>query len=327
MSTIFLFKFPEYIELVKWQDQTPNINWPMNKYNVKIYKGVSNKIDFVIRNNDRKPVSLVGYQLTAQIQRIDSPESNDGYLPELLLTKACYITDEVNGKAKLELTPEEINKWPVGSYRYVINITNANGYTEYLYTDINRSAYGTFDLFEGVLKNLVPSIEIYDFQFTPVPINEFYGTAFVSGPVPGDAQNGHTSGTNTIAVYQNNFSGKFWIQGSLVDYAPQEADWFDITLSPEYPYYTFVGKPLTHPRLSQTFEYDTGVYDYDHNLYQYKTEQVDHHGYNGLERNNIEHVCDPPVLFNFSLNLFWMRFRYIPDDYNNGKFIKILIKS
>lgn len=281
MSTVYLFKFPEYVQLVKWSDRAPNINWPMIQYDTKIFKGVPNSIDFVIRNNDRKTIRLVDYQLEAQIQAVNTPSNSQGFLPEVLLTKPCIIVDELMGKVRLDLLPEDIQEWNPGYYRYVIRITDGQGRSEYLYTDINKNTFGNFELKEGVVSSLAPPITVESVNFTPTPVDMYDGTAFMSGALQGDAQSGRANGNHTIAVYQTRFLGKFWIQGSLTPEPPLPQEWFNIRIGNGTDHFDFTDK------------------------------------------NN----ALGPTLFNFTMNVYWIRFIYRPDLANRGAFLKVLYKS
>jgi len=281
MPTVFLFKFPEYIHLAKADPLAPNINWPMIQYDTKIFKGVPNNIDFVIRNNDRKAIQLVAYQLEAQIQRADAPSNSQGYLPEVLLIKQVKITDETTGKARLTLLPEDIDTWSPGYYRYVIQITDGQGAREYLYTDVNKNTFGTFEIKEGVVSSLAPAIEINDAQFTPAPVDLYDSTVYITSGVQGDAQSGRANGTHTVAVYQDNWLGQFWIQGSLSNDPPLPNEWFNIPLTSTTDWFEFTN-------------------------------------YNNAQG---------PVLFNFTMNAYWIRFMYKPDIANAGTFTKVLYKS
>ena len=230
MADQILFKFPEYVQLWQTDRNVPNINGPMIQYNTKIYKGATNTIDFVTRNNDRKPVNLVGYQMSALIQRVE--------YPEILLEKSVYATDELAGKARLTLLPEDINQWTEGYYRYSIRITDVTGKQEFLYTDVNRSTTGNFELIEGMSVSLAPALTVVSNQFTPYPFG-YYDTTFSTGAIAGDAQAGRSNGMHTVVAYTTDFVGDFWIQGSLTLRTPNETDWFDIPLSSTAAQFTY----------------------------------------------------------------------------------------
>ena len=226
-----MFKFREYVQLWQTDRGVPNINGPMIQYNTKIYKGASNTIDFVVRNNDRKPINLVGYQISALIQRVEQPE--------LLLEKPVQATDDRNGRCRLTLLPGEIETWFAGFYRYTIRLTDVTGKQEFLYTDVNRSTFGQFELIEGMQVSLVPSTEILSRNFTPYPTGE-YDNTWSTGALPGDAQENRSNGLHTIVAYTSrDFMGDFWIQGSLTTNAPAETDWFDLPLTPATPYFRY----------------------------------------------------------------------------------------
>lgn len=243
MSIVFLYQFHEYISLVKYDPTIDRINMPNVQYNTKIYKGVSNNIDFIIRNNDRRPIKLFNNTLQAQIQRADTvslgPTSKLMISPEVLLKKYCTITDEQQGKARLTLHADDISTWDPGYYRYVIQMFDDEQNGEYLYTDVNKNTFGNFELYEGVVSSLQPAIEIYERQFTPTPVDLYDYTIWVSGAYPGDAQTGRANGMHSIAVYQENWTGKFWVEGSLTVDAPLPSQWFRIALTPTTEFYEF----------------------------------------------------------------------------------------
>ena len=58
------------------------------------------------------------------------------------------------------LSSNEIEDWLTGYYQYSIRLTDVTGKQEFLYTDINRSTIGSFELIETMSASLVPSTEI-----------------------------------------------------------------------------------------------------------------------------------------------------------------------
>lgn len=228
MATVYLYKYREYVHLVQADKDVPNINLPMITYDNKIYKGVTNTIDFVIRNNDRKPISMVGYRLVAQIREVNNPTKSTTP-PEMLLEKDLIMVDETAGKAKLMLDPEDIQDWGTGYYRYSIRTVNTDGRNELLYTDINKETWGNFELIEGISSSLTPPIIVEASKFTPTPAGN-YDVKYCTGAMPGDAQAQRASGTHTIAAYTTKWSGKIWVEGSLTNEPPLPSEWFVIPI-------------------------------------------------------------------------------------------------
>jgi hypothetical protein len=234
MATVYLYRYREYVHLVQADRNVPNINLPMIIYDTKVYKGVTNTIDFVIRNNDRKPISLVGYTLIAQIREVDNI-SRASTPPEILLEKNLIPIDETAGKYKLILDPMDIESWDTGYYQFNIRTIGLDGVNELLYTDINKSTWSNFELIEGISSSLMPPLTIDARQFTPSPIGE-EGEVFVTGALPGDAQSQKASGTHTIAVYADTWLGKVWVEGSLTNQPPLPSEWFKIKIYPGQDY-------------------------------------------------------------------------------------------
>lgn len=247
MATVYLYKYREYVQLAQADRNVPNINLPMIIYDTKIYKGVTNSIEFVIRNNDRKPINLVGFDLIVQIREVNNA-SRATSEPEILLEKRAIMIDETVGKAKLVLDPEDIEDWNTGYFRYTVRTVNTNGQNELLYTDVNKSTWGTFELIEGIASSLVPAVEILAKNFTPVP-RGYYDTLYTTGAIAGDSQAQRASGTHTIAVYTTGWRGKIWVEGSLTNEPPSPSEWFYIPLTTTTDYFEYTDKNSTSPKL------------------------------------------------------------------------------
>lgn len=228
MATVYLYKYREYVHLTQADRNVPNINLPMIQYDTKIYKGVTNTIDFIVRNNDRKPIKIIGYTMIAQIREVNN-SSRSETPPEVLLEKQLIVVDETAGKVKLVLQPEDIENWKTGYYCYNIRTVDLNGQMELLYTDINKDTLTTFELIEGIASSLVPAKEITSSHFTPSAAGN-YGTIWKTGALPGDAQSQRANGTHTIAVYTTNWLGKIWVEGSLTNEPPLPSEWFYVTI-------------------------------------------------------------------------------------------------
>jgi hypothetical protein len=242
MPTVELLKYRENVQLVLADTGPINQNYPMVVYDTKVYKGITNKIDFVIRDTDRKPINLSAYTLTAIVQTVDEPNYNP---PMNVLTKRVFIIDDIRGRAQLVLEPEDVQHLRPGFYHYSIQATDVNGINEFLFTNSNRDAIGQFELIEGVAQSLVPPQIFYGDKFTQTPVG-YFGIIYSTGAIQGDAQSGRANGTHTVALYTREFSGKFWIQASLLNNAPLHDDWFDIKLGADHNHWEVC--PFEHIR-------------------------------------------------------------------------------
>ena len=252
MPTVFLYDFKEYVQLLQFNGNPQLVNWPMTIYDTKLYKGVTNTIDFVIRNNERRPINLVGLSLQATIQ--------SQLTGEIVLTKIVEVTVAIQGKAQLTLDPGDVEDLPSGYYNYAIQNTDINGISQLYYTDINQTSAGSFELFDGILRTMLPAIDIENFQFTKTPLGNNDDVMFVTGAFPGDAQTQRANGMHTVAVYQSRFIGKFFIQASLSNNSPLPSEWFFIPLEtgPD-PMYTFDSTNNSGPGPT-LFNFDLNAY-------------------------------------------------------------------
>jgi hypothetical protein len=98
----------------------------------RIYKGVDNKIEFILRNTDRKAVSVVGGAV-----EIVFTERNTG---EVIHREYCRVDDELRGFCTLMLNKTDTDSWPEGALRYSALITNAEGNQFLLFADQNQKA-------------------------------------------------------------------------------------------------------------------------------------------------------------------------------------------
>lgn len=200
---------------------------PYNDSDFKVYKGAQTDIDFIVRNNDRKAVTLAGKN--AYIIILDNETKAEK------LNKSLRFLDESKGQLQLSLTPAEIEGWTEGYYDYVILQENIDGSQNILYTSQNQDARGVMELKGGLLPPVANSYDLDPTTFTPFHYGDYPGgvTRYASDALPGDAQLGFADGLHTLAVYLSDFTGKLWVQGSLEECMPTtDVDWFDVNLTP-----------------------------------------------------------------------------------------------
>ena len=200
---------------------------PYNDTDFRVYKGATTDIDFIVRNNDRKAVTLAGKNVYVIIR--------DNQTKREMLKKPLRMLDPSKGKLQLSLSPAEVNDWEEGYYDFVILQENRDGSQYILYTTQDQDARGVLELRGGALPPVSQPHDLLPENFKPFHFGEYPGgvTRWASDAVPGDAQLGFTDGLHTFAVYLSKFTGKLWVQGSLEACMPTEdTDWFLINLTP-----------------------------------------------------------------------------------------------
>lgn len=204
------------------------VNSPVNYRFLKLFQGFDNEFFFFIKNQDRKPIMLQGIVINASV--IDRLTRNT------VLNKHCIVTDYDLGSIKLVLTSAETASMETGHFDVVFSYTNSQGLTLPLYCDLNMRPNYTLEVSDQA--GAVP--------LTTQDTEEFISNngMYTSGILPGPGYYDKLHTMVTIAVYATNYTGDFYIQGTLFD-NPTESDWFNIILGTnteeQYPYSNFTG--------------------------------------------------------------------------------------
>jgi len=231
MADKYLYFNPIQVWLVQSNRGAPNKNMSPNDVDFKLYKGVANEMDFLIRNLDRKPIPLMGKKLIITI-------IND-YNNEVVIQKPLQIRDPYKGQAVARITPAELAELDVGYYRYTVLMVNEDGWETLLYTDMNQQARGFFELRDGALPPpLLPRV-LLGVDFLPFMLDDDPSTTvYISSSVPGDALLNLTNSLMTYAVYLNNWYGKLTVQATLEATPPSEFESWIILNEKEYVNFT-----------------------------------------------------------------------------------------
>jgi hypothetical protein len=208
----------------------------------KAHKGVQTDIDFVVRNNDRKPVNLIGKSVCILILDHESKQQ--------VLRKRLCIRDYTRSLVQLSLLPHEVERLEEGYYDYVVLIENETGSQNILFTNQDQNAAGWFELKGGALPPLPQPIDLNPAIFQPFHVGEYPGgsTRYASQTLAGDAKLGFGDGVHTFVLYLNNFSGKVWVEASIEESTPtNDLDWFYVHLTPNQFDLIFYGESGLRP--------------------------------------------------------------------------------
>jgi len=229
MSVVYLYQYKLPVQLSQTDHGAPNLSRPMYNYQTKLYKNNHNRVDFVIRNNDKKPVRLLDCVVQVTIAHAESGQT--------VLQKTAPITDEIKGRAQLYVSPTECAGWALGGYHFSVQLKKPGYQDEFLFVDVNNHIQGQFELLPAVGDQLIPAQEIAATQFTPLVTNwDTKETIYRSGALAARNQVGQHGGFYSLALYTKNWKGRFWAQASLENLSPTDLSWFDIPLKPEHPW-------------------------------------------------------------------------------------------
>jgi len=225
--TVKLYPNEHIIHLIQTDHGVRYINMPYGEDDFRVHKNATTPVQFVVRDNDRKPIDLTDKALSITIMDHDNRN--------MMMEKPLEVLDAVKGKVKVDLLPPEVADWDPGYYNYSVLIENIDGTKNLLFVDQRSNATGWFELEADALPQMKEAINVGAMDtWTPHLDGEYPDgtTQWKSSAIPGDAKHNFNDGLHTIAVYLKDYTGKLWIQGSLEESVPSlEADWFDIHLT------------------------------------------------------------------------------------------------
>lgn len=212
-------------------------SWSTERYrkvynrNLKIYRGVDNRIDIQVRNADQKASNIVGSTLVFNLVAKDTKK--------LILQKDFTDMDPTSGKVTVILTEKELLNLDNGFYTYSIvkEVRSTIDSTDYrvlsrmpLYVDSQYDTVGTLEISGDVYGDVADSLVINTFNYTN-PFTQGDGTPswFESAII--DANIETTGNTlHTFQFYSTNYTGSVVIQGNMDNQGatPRESKWVDI---------------------------------------------------------------------------------------------------
>jgi hypothetical protein len=163
---------------------------PFNTTRKTIYKGVDSTLGFDIKNQDRKPINLLGKTVMVNIMQVRTGE--------LVLQRRANMVQPEQGFCEFTVFSTDTIDLDAGMYQLSAVIYDADGLAQSLYTDNNRRATMELELSDGAYPKFVPSIECVFTQLGP---------SWISQPLPGNIQLNDTSLLHTIQIRVNNFKG------------------------------------------------------------------------------------------------------------------------
>jgi hypothetical protein len=218
---------------------TPADTWSTERYrrvynrNLKIFRGVDNRIDIQVRNNDQKASNIVGSTLVFNLVSQSTKH--------LVFQKDFTAMELATGKVTVIITAEELLDLDMGFYNYSVikEVRSTVDSTDYtvtskmpLYMDSQYDTVGTLEITGDVYGDVSNSMNVSTFNYTnpftqgasePFP---FYTSEIIDArPNTSPAYPIHT-----FQFYTTNYTGTVEIQASLdaQGATPRETKWATI---------------------------------------------------------------------------------------------------
>ena len=215
-------------------------SWSTERYrrvynrNLKIFRGVDNRIDIQVRNSDQKASNITGSVLVFNLIAQDTQD--------LVYQKDFTDMDLSTGKVTVTLTADELIDLNNGFYNYSIvkEIRSTVDSTDYkvtskipLYVDSQYGATATLEISGDVYGGVADSVVVNSFSYTnPQTQGETTPPAWYTSAIIDARPNTQSANPlHTFQFYSNNYTGTVLIQASLDDQGatPRETKWVTVS--------------------------------------------------------------------------------------------------
>lgn len=260
MQPIAGYLYKQFVTVIKNSDWEPyRENQKVYAKTLQLYKGIDNRIQLVLRNNDQKPVSLLDCTVTFNLL--------DSATRELVFSRQLQNIYMSKGSATTILEGNLLNDLTAGFYHYSLLVINPEGETQIVYADDNYQAQGKAHVSDNIYGAFIPSVKPVILSYVNNSDTNYQDVAYTDQIPTADR-------VKSRAVYQTiqynctDFSGFITLQATM-DANPGviPANWFNVyRANPQgltgNDYFTFQGK-FNAIRLKITKDYgNTGDVNY-----------------------------------------------------------------
>lgn len=200
--------------------------------NLKLYRGVDNKIDIIVKNCDQKPISVENFHLVFNLVTRDTQR--------LVIKKDLVLvpdgdTAKEKGRANVILTREEVLDLESGYYQYSVLIEEReyDDDGKYIvlsskptYIDTQFGVYAILEIYGDVAGEPGDSFTIDKFQYTNPfdDIPKFY----ISSIVDAHPYTATPYSLHTFQFYFSNYEGNVTIEASLDEQGATPHNWTEV---------------------------------------------------------------------------------------------------
>lgn len=189
-DTFTLLDYPQRTILIYAEGYSRTKNMPFNITRKTIYKGVDNTLGFDIKNQDRKPINLLGKTVVVNLMQVRSGE--------LLVQRRANVAEAEFGACEVTIWSSDIVHLDPGIYQMSAVVYDENGMAKPLYADNNRRATMEVEITDGAYPRFEKSIDCVFSQLGP---------SWVSQPMPGNLQKNDSNLLHTIQIKVTDFKG------------------------------------------------------------------------------------------------------------------------
>ena len=210
MQNLPIYLYPNALDVILDLDATTKgVNRVMYQHELKIQKGIKNKVRIQFKNSDQKRIVTTGTYVFSMYDAINQ---------RLLLEKTLDILDDgttfaLRVLAELSLTEKVTMDLDASKYQFSVKYLDQDGTYLPTYSNTYYGVTGTLSLLEDVYPVLQPSQEIAEFLRVYDDSIQLY--QWRSGNIYASPEYNGNSALHTVAMYMTNFKGKVFVRGKL----------------------------------------------------------------------------------------------------------------
>lgn len=210
MQNLPIYLYSNTLDVILDLDTTvKGVNRVMYQHDLKIQKGIKNKIRIQFKNSDQKRIPISGTYVFSMFDAIHN---------RVVLEKNINIIDDgttfaLRGVGELTFTENDTLDLEVSSYRYTVKYLDEDGTYLPAYSNTYYGVAGTINLLQDMYPTLQPSQEVTAFQESYNDSISLY--QYSSGNVYAYPEYNGNTALHTVALYMTNFKGTVYIEGTL----------------------------------------------------------------------------------------------------------------
>jgi hypothetical protein len=217
MQLISVYLYPNKVDVFT----NASAAWQTKRYrrvynrNIKIYRGVDNRIDLQVRNSDEKAANTTGSTLVFNLVERETQS--------LVAKKDCIAIAADTGKYYVIFTQSELLDIETGFYQYSIynETRTSNGDGTHLvtsrtplYIDSQYDALANIEVLDSGEGEVTPSTKVTEFSLHK-SFGEPFSDYYISSIIDARPQVTTPQSLHTFQMFFSNYSGQVVIQGSL----------------------------------------------------------------------------------------------------------------
>jgi len=219
MQLISVYLYPNKVEAYT----NAFSEWTSERYrrvynrNLKIYRGVDNKVDFQVRNADEKVQTITGYAVVFSPSNVETGE--------LILQKDCIAQSTTTGKVYVNLSSLELQRIEPGNYVYSLHTElrtpiDAENYIvnskKPLYIDSQYGVNSNIEIYGDIFGEPKDSLVVNAFS-ERLDYESTAPSTFVSSLIEANSQLTNPQSVHTFQFNMTKFYGTIEIEASQTD--------------------------------------------------------------------------------------------------------------